>query len=108
MKPETIAMLTNREVIAIDQDRLGKQADGVRAERSQEIWARPLADGSKAVGTFNRFDWQQTIDVDLRELGFKGSVKARDIWVAKDLGTLTNKYVAHVPGHGVLLLKVTQ
>jgi alpha-galactosidase len=56
MKPETIAMLTNREVIAIDQDRLGKQADRVWAEGSQEIWARPLADGSKAVGIFNRFD----------------------------------------------------
>lgn len=108
MKPETIAMLTNREVIAIDQDRLGKQADRVRAEGSQEIWARPLADGSKAVGVFNRFDWPQTIAVDFLELGFKGSVKARDIWAAKDLGTLPSKYVARVPGHGVVLLKVKQ
>jgi alpha-galactosidase len=108
MKPETTAMLTNREVIAIDQDRLGKQADRVRAEGSQEIWARPLADGSKAVGIFNRFDWPQTIDVDFSELGFKGSVKARDIWAAKDLGALPSKYVARVAGHGVVLLKVTQ
>jgi alpha-galactosidase len=108
MKAETIAMLTNREVIAMDQDRLGKQADRVRAEGSQEIWARPLADGSKAVGIFNRFDWPQTIDVDFRELGFKGRVKARDIWAAKDLGTLPSKYAARVPGHGVVLLKVKQ
>jgi alpha-galactosidase len=108
MKPETIAILTNREVIAIDQDALGKQADRVWAEGSQEIWARPLGDGSKAVGIFNRFDWPQTIEVDFRELGFKGSVKARDIWAARDLGTLPSKYVAHVPGHGVMLLKVTQ
>jgi alpha-galactosidase len=108
MKAETIAMLTNREVIAIDQDRLGKQADRVRAEGSREIWARPLADGSKAVGIFNRFDWPQTIDVDFRELGFKGGVKARDIWAAKDLGTLPGKYAAHVSGHGVVLLKVNQ
>ena len=108
MKPETIAMLTNREVIAIDQDRLGKQADRVWAEGSQEIWARPLADDSKAVGIFNRFDWPQAIDVDFSELGFKGSVKARDIWAARDLGTLPSKYVAHVPGHGVVLLKVTE
>ncbi len=108
MKPETIAILTNREIIAIDQDRLGKQADRVRAEGSQEIWARPLADGSKAVGIFNRFDWPQTIDVDFSELGFKGSVKARDIWAAKDLGALPSKYVARVAGHGVVLLKVTQ
>ena len=108
MKPETIAMLTNREVIAIDQDALGKQADRVRAEGSQEIWARPLADGSKAVGVFNRFDWPQTIEVDFLELGFKGSVKARDIWAEKDLETLPSKYVARVPGHGVVLLKVKQ
>jgi alpha-galactosidase len=108
MKPETIAMLTNREVIAIDQDRLGKQADRVWAEGSQEIWGRSLADGSKAVGIFNRFDWPQTIEVDFSGLGFKGGVKARDIWAAKDLGTLPSKYVAHVPGHGVVLLKVTE
>jgi alpha-galactosidase len=108
MKPETIAMLTNREVVAIDQDRLGKQADRVRAEGSQEIWARPLADGSKAVGIFNRFDWPQTIEVDFMELGFKGSVKARDIWATKDLGTLPSKYAVRVPGHGVVLLKVTE
>jgi alpha-galactosidase len=108
MKPETIAMLTNREVLAIDQDGLGKQADRVRAEGSQEIWARPLADGSKAVGIFNRFDWPQTIDFDFRELGFRGGVRARDIWAAKDLGMLPGKYAARVPGHGVVLLKVKQ
>jgi alpha-galactosidase len=108
MKPETIAILTNREVIAIDQDALGKQADRVWAEGSQEIWARPLGDGSKAVGIFNRFDWPQTIEMDFRELGFKGTVKARDVWAAKDLGALASKYVAHVPGHGVMLLKVAQ
>ncbi len=107
MKPETIAMLTNREVIAIDQDRLGKQADRVWAEGTQEIWMRPLADGSKAVGIFNRFDWPQTIEVDFEKLGFKNSgVKMRDIWAGKDIGRSGGKYVAHVPAHGVVLLKV--
>lgn len=108
MKPETIAMLTNREVIAIDQDRLGKQADRVRAEGSQEIWARPLADGSRAVGIFNRFDWPQTIEISFHEFGFKGSVKVRDIWAAKDLGTLPSDYEMRVPGHGVVLLRVSE
>lgn len=106
MSPETIAILTNREVIAIDQDRLGKQADRVWAEGSQEIWMRPLADGSKAIGIFNRFDGPQTIEVDWTKLGFKSAVHARDIWAAQDLGTLTGKYAAHVSGHGVLLLRV--
>ena len=108
MKPETVALLTNREVIAIDQDRLGKQADRIRAEGTQEIWARPLADGSKAVGVFNRFDWPQTIEINFRELGFKGSVKVREIWAGKDMGTLSGDYSAHVPGHGVVLLRVSE
>jgi alpha-galactosidase len=108
MKPETVALLTNRDVIAIDQDRLGKQADRIRAEGTQEIWARPLADGSKAIGIFNRFDWPQTIEINFRELGFKGSVKVRDVWAAKDLGTLSGDYSAHVPGHGVVLLRVSE
>ena len=108
MKPETIEILTNREVIAIDQDKLGKQGDRIWAQGSQEIWARDLADGAKAVGIFNRFDWPQTIDADWAQLGFKGEVKARDIWAARDLGSLTGKYAARVPGHGVVLLKVTQ
>ena len=108
MKPETIAMLTNREVIAIDQDPLGKQADRVRAEGSQEIWARPLADGSKAVGIFNRFDWPQTIEISFQEFGFKGGVKVRDIWASKDLGTMPSDYKMRVPGHGVVLLRVSE
>jgi alpha-galactosidase len=108
MKPETIALLTNREVIAIDQDPLGKQADRVWAEGTQEIWARPLADGSRAVGIFNRFDWPQDIEFSFREFGFKGGVKARDLWAAKDLGALPNRYKVRVPGHGVVLLRVSE
>jgi alpha-galactosidase len=108
MSRETVATLTNREVIAIDQDRLGRQADRVWAEGSQEIWARPLADGSKAVGIFNRFDWPEVIEVDWAKLGFKGAVKARDVWAKKDLGMLPNKFEAHVEGRGMVLLKVTE
>jgi alpha-galactosidase len=108
MRPETIALLTNREVIAIDQDPLGKQADRVWAEGTQEIWARLLADGSKAIGIFNRFDWPQDIEFSFREFGFKGGVKGRDIWAAKDLGTLPNNYKVRVPSHGVVLLRVSE
>ena len=108
MTAETTAILTNREVIAIDQDALGKQGDRAWAEGSQEIWKRELSDGATAVGIFNRFDWPQKIRVNFRELGFKGEVKARDIWAAKDLGALPNEYEAEVPGHGVVLLKVRE
>jgi len=108
MQPETIALLTNREVVAIDQDSLGKQADRVWAEGTQEIWARRQADGSKAIGIFNRFDWPQDIEVDFAMLGFKRTgVKMRDVWAGKDIGRAAGKYTVHVPGHGVVLLKVT-
>jgi alpha-galactosidase len=108
MTPETLAMLTNREVIAIDQDPAGMQGDRFWAEGPYEIWAKPLADGSKAVGLFNRADpWagNAPIKVNFKDIGFKGAVKVRDVWNAKDLGAM-EEYVASVPGHGVVLLRV--
>jgi alpha-galactosidase len=106
MTPETIALLTNREVIAIDQDKLGQQGDRVSAEGPIEIWARPLADHSKAVGIFNRLETPLSATVDFRVLGFSGAVMARDLWQAKDLGELHGSYTVTVPPHGVVLLRV--
>jgi alpha-galactosidase len=108
MTPETIALLTNREVIAIDQDPAGRQGDRVHAEGPMEIWVRPLADGSKAVGVFNRHPLPMEMQVDFRELGFKTAVKVRDIWAAKDLGTLQSSYQARVAGHAVVLLRISE
>jgi alpha-galactosidase len=108
MTPETVAMLTNREVIAIDQDRAGMQGDRVSAEGPIEIWSRPLADGSKAIGVFNRHPQPMDTQVDFRQLGYSGSVKARDVWQAKDLGTIDRPYQVRIPGHGVLLLRVSK
>jgi len=109
MSPETIAILTNREVVAIDQDKLGKQGDRVWAEGSQEIWVRELEGGAKAVGIFNRFDWPQNIQVDFEKIGLKRTgVKMRDVWEGRDIGRSGGKYVARVPGHGVVLLRVAR
>ncbi len=108
MKPDTIALLTNREVLAIDQDPAGKQGDRVSAEGPLEIWARPLADGSKAVGIFNRHDGPLEMQVDFAQLGFKSSPKVRDIWRAKDLGRLQSPYKVEIPAHGVILLRVSE
>jgi alpha-galactosidase len=60
------------------------------------------------VGIFNRFDWPQTIEINFGKVGFKGGVKARDIWAAKDLGTLPNNFKALVPPHGVVLLHLSE
>jgi alpha-galactosidase len=105
MKPETLAILTNREVIAIDQDALGRQGDRVKAEGPLEVWAKPLKGGAKAVGLFNLSDQPAYVEVTFSEVGFKGPVKARDVWGAKDLGALKS-YRALILAHGVMLLRV--
>jgi len=105
MTPETVALLTNRDVIAIDQDKAGKQGDRVWAEGPIEVWVRPLADGSKAVGIFNRHPGPMSPTIDLAKLGITG--KARDVWQAKDL-TLSSTYKQTIPGHGVVLLRVAK
>jgi alpha-galactosidase len=107
MPPETSAILTNKEVIAIDQDPLGKQGDRVSAVGPVEIWAKPLKGGDKAIGLFNRDDTPLPVTLKLSDVGF-GSAKARDIWAAKDLGKIQGSYTVTVPRHGVVLLRLTK
>jgi alpha-galactosidase len=108
MTPETVAILTNRDVIAVDQDRAGTQGDRVFAEGPIEVWVKPLADGAKAVGIFNRAPSILTAHLDLRKLGLAATPKARDLWLGKDLGALNPNYSADLPAHGVLLLRLTR
>jgi alpha-galactosidase len=111
MKPDVLAILTNRDVIAIDQDALGKQADRVVSEGPVEIWSRPLADGSTALAIFNFGESPSDlrgIHLPLTRLGFNGSAKARDIWQARDLGTLHEDSPLSVHGHSVVLLKLSK
>jgi alpha-galactosidase len=106
MTPETLSILTNRDVIAIDQDRLGAQGDRVKAEGPLEIWAKPLAGGAKAVGLFNLSDLPANMEVAFADLGVAGAAKARDVWAGKDLGPLRG-YKIMVPAHGVVLLRLS-
>jgi alpha-galactosidase len=109
MTPDVAAILMNKNVIAIDQDVLGKQGDRVYAEGPVEIWAKPLKDGSKAVAIFNFGETaseMRGIRLHLKEMGFPGPVKARDVWAAKDLGTIRDDWKTTVPRHGVVLLVV--
>ena len=108
MPPTTAAILTNKEVIAIDQDPLGKQGDRVSAVGPVEIWAKPLKGGDTAVGLFNRDDTSLPVTLKLSDVGFGGGAKARDIWAAKDLGKLQGSYTVSVPRHGVVLLRLTK
>jgi alpha-galactosidase len=105
MSPETLSILANKGVIAIDQDPLGRQGDRLRQEGPLEVWTRPLAGGGKAVGLFNLSDLPANMEVSAAELGLKGSVPMRDVWADKDLGRQA-AYHAVVPAHGVVLLRL--
>lgn len=105
MSQETKEILMNKEVIAIDQDPLGKQGDRYQAEAQLEVWARPLANGDKAIALFNRGRIPLTMTVDLRGLGFTGAVQLRDLWEHKDLGSFKGSYEALLVPHGVVMLR---
>ena len=106
MTPYTVAMLTNREVIAVDQDPLGRQGFRVMQEGPFEVWTKPMADGSRVVGLFNRQRSTEEITVDFSQIGVNGTASVRDLWLKKELGTFKNSYSAYVPRHGVVLVKV--
>ena len=67
---------------------------------------KPLADGSKVVGLFNRGEDAATIKVNFRDIEVSGSASVRDLWAKKDLGSFEGSYSAQVPRHGVVLVKV--
>ena len=108
MTPETREMLTNAEVLAVDQDAKGVQGHRVWDEGPLEIWVKTLADGSQAVGLFNRGESELKITLDFKTIGVTGPAKLRDLWEHNDLGSTQDSYTAHVPKHGVVMLKVSK
>jgi alpha-galactosidase len=107
MSDVTKSILLNREVIAIDQEALGKQASPVR-NGDLETWRKPLADGSVAVGVVNLGPAATEATVTANDLHLSGGVKhARDLWAHKDVRFLGGALSATVPSHGVLLLRVS-
>ena len=108
MTAETRDLLTNSEVIAVDQDPKGIQGRRVWEEGPLEIWVKPLADGSQAVGLFNRSEGPFKMKLDAHLIGAKSSAKLRDLLDHRDLGTINDSFTAEVPKHGVLMLRVSQ
>jgi len=108
MTADTKEILLNREVIAIDQDAAGHQGDRVYTEGPLEVWSKPLADGSVALGVFNRWTMPLALDVPLSRLGFRdgATVAGRDLWRHTDLIPVQGSYHAQVPPHGVVLLRL--
>lgn len=117
----TLNLLTNDEVIAVNQDPLGSQASQVRGKNGVQVWKKEMLDGSLAVGIFytgdsnpaDAFAWDENavarkISISWEELGVSGSHKVRDLWRQKDLGSFEGAFETEVNFHGVALLRLSK
>lgn len=107
LDPFTRGLITNDEVLAIDQDELCKIPTAVTNTDEVKILVKELADGNKAVGLFNVSDKPATLTLDWKQAKLTGKQNLRDLWRQKDLGTFSDTYSAEIPSHGCLLLKVS-
>ncbi len=108
LSPEIHEILTNREVIAVDQDPLGKQGVKVKDSGDLEVWVKQLSDGSRSVVLFNRSGATAKMTVTWNEMGYPEHLKAnvRDLWKKKDMGSFSKEYSDDVPSHGVVMVRV--
>ncbi|MBR0505892.1 MAG: hypothetical protein IJJ84_10850, partial [Kiritimatiellae bacterium] len=106
LDPLARALLTNDEVLDIDQDALGKAGRPVVHTAEHDVWLRPLSDGSWAVVLFNRTWEEREIAADFKALGLPPSCKVRDVWAQKDLGVFNGRFVLPIPGHAALLYRL--
>ena len=107
LDPFTLALLTNDEALDINQDTLGKPAGRVAQDGvGGEVWARPLADGTHAVGLVNVDSEERIVVVKWSDIGLKGRQPVRDLWLHTNVGDHQETYGVAVPAHGIVLLKV--
>jgi alpha-galactosidase len=103
----TIALLTNEEVLAVNQDALGSRGRRVSQQGRTEIWARDLSGGRMAVALFNRGSQDATMTVTLSELGIDGTAAVRDLWRKQDVAAAASEVSANVPWESALMYTVT-
>jgi alpha-galactosidase len=108
MKPEIKEILTNRDVIAIDQDRLGHEATHIYSDGEVDVWARRLSGGAMAVAVINagsdRYS-SHPFHLDLAKLGLHGEQKGKDLWTGKDI-SLTENMPIELASHDILLVRI--
>jgi alpha-galactosidase len=109
MTPEIKAILTNSEVIAVDQDPLGRQGRKIRDDGDLEVWAKWLQNGDIAVALLNRSREAKEIGVAWTELGLRAAAApgVRDLWTKQDYGAVRSVFSPNVPGHDVVLVRIT-
>jgi alpha-galactosidase len=124
LDPFLLNVLCNHEVIAVDQDVLGRQGRIIRNDSTGMVMIKEMADGSKVIGFFNYpgdkknpvdyFAWNDTeygtrkMKISAAELGIKGTFRARNLWIQKDLGSFDKIFEAEVPYHGAVLIRISK
>ncbi len=108
MRPEIHDILTNKEVIAVNQDPLGSAGRRVSKDGDAEVWAKQMQDGSRTVVLLNRGTAEKEMGFSWETIGYPNYLNAavRDLWKAKDLGEFKNKFSAVVAPHAVVMVKV--
>jgi alpha-galactosidase len=99
-------LLTNDEVLALNQDALGKMATQISAAGTTRVLAKDLEDGSKAVGLFNVGEEPNSVKVTWQQLGVSSKQTVRDLWRQKNIGTYSDGFEAMVRPHGVVLIRI--
>jgi alpha-galactosidase len=102
----TVDLLTNDEVLDVTMDTLGVAGGRVWQDGRLEVWSRPLHDGTRAVGLFNRGLRPYEVTVEFSDIGLEGSQHVRDLWQRLDLGVFEDRYSVEVPRHGAVMVKV--
>lgn len=103
----TLNLLTNDEVLEVNQDPLGQQAGRIIQDGSLEVWVKDMEDGSKAVGLFNRGPAEASITLKWFDLGINSKQTVRDLWRQKDLGQFIQQFETKIARHDVVLVKIT-
>ena len=108
MTPETLEILTNKEVIAINQDPMGIQGTRYKKDSRKEVWAKPLADGSYAVVLFNRNILPRNISFKFSDLKLEwNKAKVRDLWRHENLGFFNDSFQVKVEGRSAVMVKIS-
>ncbi len=106
LSPATTAVLTNEEVLSINQDALGRSPFSLNVPYPCLGRAKPLSDSRIAVGLFNSTDLPRKLRVKWASLGLEGAQTVRDVWAHRDMGEFKDGFDALIPAHGVVLIKV--
>jgi len=104
----TLNLLSNDEVLEVNQDPLGRQAARVAKRGSVEVWAKQMEDGSEAVGLFNLGEEEARVTATWSDLGLAGRKMVRDLWRQINLGEFTGEFGTSVPRHGVVLVRMSK